>query len=294
MYKSRRVLLIAPAFDEEAKIGEVVRRTPRDIVDTVLVVDDCSTDHTAEVARAGAAEVISNDRRRGVGYAIRRGYAYARTHKFDIVVIIAGNNKDAPEEITRLLDPICDRNFDFVMGSRYLPGGVAGGDMPLYRKFATRLHPFLVRLVTGRHVTESTNGFRAMKVSVLDDPRFELDQVWLDHYQFEMYIFMKLIKLGYRMAEVPVSKIYPPRRIGNTKMIPIVDWWKMLAPIFIVGFGFGDGGPRHGNDRRPSMTARDRLFAAALWIWIAAVLAAYLFALRPFVAPLLAILGLNQ
>jgi len=62
-----------------------------------------------------------------------------------------------------------------------------------------------------------------------------------------MYIFMKLIKIGRRMTEVPVTKIYPPREIGNTKMVPIVDWWKMLAPIFIVGFGFGDGGKRHDN-----------------------------------------------
>lgn len=247
MYKSRRVLLVAPAFNEDSKIGEVVRRTPRDIVDTVLVVDDCSTDDTARIARRFGAEVISNDRRRGVGYTIRRGYKYARENRFDIVVIIAGNNKDSPEEITRLLDPICDEDYDFVMGSRYLPGGVAGGDMPLYRKFATRLHPFLVRLVTGRPVTESTNGYRAMRVSVLDDKRLDLDQVWLDHYQLEMYIFMKLIKIGRRMTEVPVTKIYPPRKIGNTKMVPIVDWWKMLVPIFIVGFGFGDGGKRHDN-----------------------------------------------
>jgi dolichol-phosphate mannosyltransferase len=241
MYKSRRVLLIAPTYNEDAKIGEVVRRTPRDIVDTVLVVDDCSTDRTAAIARSHGAEVLINNRRCGVGYTIRRGYKYARANRFDIVVIIAGNNKDAPKEITRLLDPICDAGFDFVMGSRYLPGG----DMPLYRKFATRLHPFLVNMITGRHVTESTNGYRAMKVSVLEDQRLDLDQIWLDHYQLEMYIFMKLIKLGYRMSEVPVSKIYPPRQIGNTKMVPIVDWWKMLAPIFIVGFGFGDGGRRH-------------------------------------------------
>jgi hypothetical protein len=56
---------------------------------------------------------------------------------------------------------------------------------------------------------------------------------------------MKLIKIGRRMTEVPVSKIYPLREIGNTKMVPIIDWWKMLAPIFIVGLGFGDGGKRH-------------------------------------------------
>ena len=116
MYKSRSVLLIAPAFNEEAKIGEVVRRTPREIVDTVLVVDDGSTDGTAAAARRHGAEVISLDRVYGVGYAIRRGFDEARRRGFDIVVVIAGNNKDAPEEIRRLLDPICDEDYDFVIG----------------------------------------------------------------------------------------------------------------------------------------------------------------------------------
>jgi len=254
VYKSRKILLIAPAFNEEAKIGEVVRRTPRDIVDSVLVVDDGSTDGTATAARGHGAEVVSLDRVYGVGYAIRRGFEEAR-RGFDIVVVIAGNNKDAPEEITRLLDPICDEDCDFVIGSRYLAGGRYGGDMPLYRKLATRLHPFLVGLLCGKRVTESSNGYRAMKVAVLDDPRVDLQQRRLDGYQLEVYLLMKLLKLGYRTAEVPVSKIYPAKAVGNTKMRPLVDWWHMLAPVFVVGLGierlvYGRrGGDRSWNPR---------------------------------------------
>src|SRR5262249_6395655 len=97
--------------------------------------------------------------------------------------------------------------------------------------------PLLVGLFCGKRVSESTNGYRAMRVSVLDDPRIDLDQAWLDGYELEVYLLMKLIKLGYRTAEVPVSKVYPPRAIGNTKMRPLIDWWNMLRPIFIVGFG---------------------------------------------------------
>ena len=237
MYKSNTVMLIAPAFNEEGKIGEVVRRAPRDIVDTVLVVDDGSTDRTGAVARRAGAEVVSLGRVCGVGCAIRRGFEEARRRRIDIAVVIAGNNKDAPEEITRLLDPICDAACDFVIGSRYLAGGRYGGDMPAYRKTATRLHPLLMSLFCGKRVTESTNGYRAMRVQVLDDPRIDLDQGWLDGYQLEVYLMMKLLKLGYRTAEVPVSKIYPPKAAGNTKMRPILDWWHMLAPIFVVGLG---------------------------------------------------------
>lgn len=237
MYKGCRIILIAPAYNEETKIGEVVRRVPREIVDSMLVVDDGSTDRTAEVARDAGARVESLGAVLGVGAAIRRGYEIARAEEFDIAVVIAGNNKDAPEELPRLLDPICDEDCDFVMGSRYLPGGVAGGDMPLYRRFATRLHPSLVGLFCRKRITESTNGFRAMKVSVLDDPRIDLDQRWLDHYELEVYLLMKVLKLGYRTREVPVSKIYPPRSLGQTKMRPVLDWWKMLRPVFYLGLG---------------------------------------------------------
>jgi len=237
MYKSRKILLIAPAFNEGGKIGEVVRRTPRDIVDVMLVIDDGSTDGTPDAARQHGAEVISLDRVYGVGYAIRRGFDEARRRDFDIVVVIAGNNKDAPEEITRLLDPICDEDYDFVVGSRFLASGRYGGDMPLYRKLATRFHPLLVSLFCGKRVTESSNGYRAMKVSVLDDARIDLGQDWLDGYRLEVYLMMKLLKLGYRTTEVPVSKIYPSKAVGNTKMRPIVDWWNMLTPIFVIGLG---------------------------------------------------------
>jgi dolichol-phosphate mannosyltransferase len=238
MYKSRKVILIVPAFNEEAKIGEVVRRTPRNIVDKIMVIDDGSTDRTPAVATELGAEVISLGQARGVGYAIRCGLAEARHRGMDIAVIIAGNNKDAPEEVTRLLDPICEEDYDFVVGSRYLGGGGYGGDMPLYRKLATRIHPALVSLLCRKPVTESTNGYRALKVSLLSDSRIDLDRSWLDGYQLEVYLLIRVLQLGYRSIEVPVTKIYPPRLVGNTKMRPIVDWWHMLSPILIVGMGF--------------------------------------------------------
>ncbi len=210
-------------------------RTPREVVDRVLVVDDGSTDDTVARAAQAGADTLSLGAVLGVGHAIRRGFQVALDDGFDIVVVIAGNNKDNPAEIPRLLDPICDQGMDFVMGSRFLTGGAYGGDMPLYRKIATRLHPLLVSLFCGRRITESTNGFRAMRVDLLRDPRLRLDQPWLDHYELEVYLLMKLLRMGYRTTEVPVSKIYPARALGNTKMRPGIDWWRMLRPVFLIG-----------------------------------------------------------
>jgi dolichol-phosphate mannosyltransferase len=237
MYRGLSVLAMAPVLDEEAKIGEVVRRTPRDIVDEMLVIDDGCTDRSPEVARSLGATILPMGATVGVGAALRAGYRYALEKGYDVAVVMAGNNKDAPEEIPLLLDPIAEGRADFVQGSRWLKRGANFGEMPLYRRIATRVHPLLFSLAARRRVTESTNGFRAVRRQVLTDPRLNLDQRWLDEYELEPYLYLRAIQLGYRTAEVPVPQVYPPKRIGQTQMKPLTGWWSILRPIVYLGLG---------------------------------------------------------
>jgi dolichol-phosphate mannosyltransferase len=228
---------MAPVLNEEAKIGEVVRRTPRPLVDEMLVIDDGSTDGSARVAEELGATVLSMGSVVGVGAALRAGFAFAQRGEFDVAVVMAGNNKDSPEEISSLLDPIIDAGADFVQGSRFLKRQANFGPMPFYRKVATRVHPLLFSLVARRWVTESTNGFRAVHRRVLDDPEIDLDQAWLDEYELEPYLYLRAIRRGYEIAEVPVTKVYPPKALGQSKMKPISGWWSILRPLVLVGLG---------------------------------------------------------
>jgi dolichol-phosphate mannosyltransferase len=232
-----RVLAVPVAFNEERKIGSVIDRFNRSDVDTIVVFDDGSTDGTPAAVHTRGIKTLRSDQTKGVGNAIRTIIRHAREANYDVVVILAGNDKDRPHEIPRLLEPIFKAGHDFVQGSRYMPGGDFG-NMPIYRRVATQfIHPLLFSLIVGRRITDSTNGFRAMRVSIFDDPRINLDQDWLDKYELEPYIFYKAIKLGYKVTEVPCTKIYPPHALGYTKMKPITGWWSILRPLIFLGLG---------------------------------------------------------
>ncbi|MFH1449612.1 MAG: glycosyltransferase family 2 protein [bacterium] len=235
MHSKRKVIAIPPAFNEESRIGQVVKKISKDVVDVICVVDDGSTDRTAAVAKeAGADIVISHKQRRGLGSAIRTGIDYAISNHFEIIVILAGNDKDNPAEIPLLLDPIVKEDYDYVQGSRYLEGG-RYGQMPLHRVIGTRLYPILLNIATlGKSkASDATNGFRAYKTSLFQDKRLNIWQDWLDGTELEFYLHYQVVKYGYKIKEVPVSKLYlqVKKYKEYTKVKPIVDWWKILKPL---------------------------------------------------------------
>jgi dolichol-phosphate mannosyltransferase len=231
-----KVLVCTFAFNEGEKIATTVQRILAAGQKEVLVLDDGSTDGSIEPLRLLGVQILSSGSNLGIGAMMKKSFQYAIDHGYGVIVIMAGNNKDDPTEIPRLLEPLQSGQADFVQGSRYLSGGAHRG-MPLYRRFATRLHPLLFSIASRKWVTESTNGFRAFKVSLLTDPRINWGQDWLDKYELEPYLLFKTIRLGYKHTEVPVTKVYPPKKLGYTKMKPLTGWWSILRPVVYLGLG---------------------------------------------------------
>jgi dolichol-phosphate mannosyltransferase len=242
-----RILIGTAAWNE----GEKIERQTGRILDFIksragqeqteyiyLLIDDGSVDGVPQkLAAIPGVNLIRHEQNQGAGVSVREIYRFAREKKCEIAVTIAGNGKDDPQEIPRLTAPILTQGFDFVQGSRYL-APAPFGSMPAYRFFATKyLHPLLFSFFAGKKFTDTTNGFRAVKTSVLDDKRIGLDQPWLDRYELEPYVFFQAAKLGYRVCEAPVSKVYPGAATGYTKMVPIKDWWSILRPLFLLGLG---------------------------------------------------------
>ncbi len=211
-----RVCCVLPAWREETRVGAVVQAVPREVVDTVVVVDDGSSDDTAGAAERAGAVVVRHPVNRGVGAAIRSGIDWARDHGFDLVVIGSGGGKTPPEQIPSLLAPLLAGDADLVQGSRYLPGGRTER-MPLGRVLGTRGYTELFALFSGHRITDASSGFRAFRLSILDDRRIDLWQDWLDRYELEPYLLFQALQCGFRVLEVPVTIAYPNDKLRYTK-----------------------------------------------------------------------------
>jgi len=233
-----KTVCILPAYNEVGKIGRVVEKVhATGEVDQVVVVDDCSTDSTFDEATAAGAHVIRHEVNQGVGAGIRDGLFYGRDQGSDIGVIMAGDDQHEPKELPAVLGPLRRGEADFVQGSRRLKGGGTVNG-PLFREVTTRLYSAVFSILALRKITDGTNGFRALRLSLLDDPEINLDQPWLNTYELEPYLLWKVIRSkDYRVIEVPITIYYHDEAKQYTKMKPFRDWWRLARPLIYLRLG---------------------------------------------------------
>jgi len=217
-----------------------------DLVDEVVVVDDGSRDGSQDEVRASPMPVtlLEHGSRRFLGEVIRTFYRHALARGFEVVAVMASNGKDDPRNLRQLLRPIFAGEADYVQGSRYAAGG-ASERLPWHRALAIRVFTRAVSLLSG-----ASSGFRAYRSEILRDPRIDWEAPWLGvSYQVEIYLLLATIRLGYRVAEVPVTKLYPKDGKPTSKATA-GDWWNMAKPLVWSALHLDRSGRRAGEPPR--------------------------------------------
>jgi dolichol-phosphate mannosyltransferase len=238
---AEKVIAFMPVFNQEDQIGRVLEQLEpvleAGIVDEVLAVDDGSTDRTpALLAACDYCTVITHPERQGIGNAIRSAYRYALDNEYDVFLIMAGNGKDDPAQIERVVTPVLEGKADYVQGSRFAKGGHSSG-LPAHRNLAIKVFTLTFSAFVGKRYTDCTNGFRAYRTSLLRDERIDWAQTWLTSYEVEYYVHYKASRL-YRTMEVPVSKVYGQKSSdGSYSKMGARDWFLALKPLFYLRFG---------------------------------------------------------
>jgi glycosyltransferase involved in cell wall biosynthesis len=201
------VSVVIPALNEEEPIGDVVRAIPRAVVDEVLVVDNGSTDATAERARTAGARVVSEPRR-GYGRACQAGIA-AVAADCEIIAFLDGDGSDCPELLPLLIEPILAGKQDFVIGSR-IRGRREPGSMNPAQLIAGRLAGLLLRHLYGVRYSDMCP-FRAIRRDALQ--RLGMAE---ETYGWNLEMQMRAAKANLRILELPVD--HRNRRGGRSKV----------------------------------------------------------------------------
>jgi len=200
-----RVSVIIPTRNEARAIGHVLADLPAGLITEVLVVDNHSSDGTAEIAARMGARVV-REPRRGYGRACLTGLAH--TSAPDVVVFLDGDYSDRPVELPRLLAPISEGRADITLGSR-LTGPRMPGALPWHAAFGNRLAAGLISLLFGQRITD-LGPFRAARADVLRVLTLEETT-----YGWAVEMILKGALRGFRIVEVPVSY---HSRIGKSKI----------------------------------------------------------------------------
>jgi glycosyltransferase involved in cell wall biosynthesis len=194
-----RVIAIIPAFNEELTIAMVVHLTAK-YVSQVLVVDDGSSDRTAEIASLAGSEVIRHETNKGKATALKTGLQKAKELGYPFVVMLDADGQHNPDEIPAVIYPVFCNSADMVIGSRYLNSTTI---TPVYRRIGQKTIDFATNFGNTVKISDTQSGFRALNIS-----RFDFDSFRSTGYNLESDMILFFKERNLRMMEVPITVRY--------------------------------------------------------------------------------------
>ncbi|MFP3899176.1 MAG: glycosyltransferase family 2 protein, partial [Dehalococcoidia bacterium] len=225
------VLAGIAAYNEAKYMADIVRQALQ-YVDQVIVVDDGSTDNTAEVARQAGATVVRHTRNRGKGAAVKTILAEARRRHPEVLVLLDADTQHDPNEIPVLVRPIRE-GFDLVIGSRE----AQDEKTPPYRRVGRWVLLHTARLASGIRITDSESGFRALSPRAINQLELKADGFAIESEMISCAAHKKL-----RITEVPITNVYTtdgstlhPVRHGVDVMSRMVVIISQRRPLFLFG-----------------------------------------------------------
>ena len=238
--KAQKYCLLIPLFNEGERFYEQVKKMQKngifDKVD-VIICDAGSTDGSTNYDYLNNAGFVAILIRKGTGrYStdLRMGYYWAIKQGYCGFITVDGNDKDDKNATQGFIDKL-DDGFDYIQGSRYVPGGKAIRT-PWIRHWALKLiNEPVMSICARRHLTDTTNGFRAYSLRFLQDENVQLFRNIFWGYELIYYLPVKACRLGFRVIEIPVTRVYPengdvPTKVGGIKgnMYQLSILWKII------------------------------------------------------------------
>ncbi|MBK7094071.1 MAG: glycosyltransferase family 2 protein [Saprospiraceae bacterium] len=206
MYKTKKVVVVLPAYNASKTIEKTFAEIPFPLVDEVILCDDASRDNTVDIARnLGIKHIIVHETNKGYGANQKSLYTKALEINADIVIMLHPDYQYTPKLIPSMCNIIGEDLYPVVLGSRILGNGALRGGMPLYKYISNRFLTMTQNVLQGSKLSEFHTGYRAFSREVLESISFEKNS---DDFVFDNEMLSQIIYKGFHIAEVTTPTKY--------------------------------------------------------------------------------------
>ena len=234
MYLNKTIAVAVPAYNEEKLIARTLKEIP-DLVDKMIIVDDASSDDTAEIIKELAKndqriQLIQHEENQGVGGAIVTGYKKARDLEIDATVVMAGDAQMDPNDLVRIIEPVVNGSADYTKGNRLFYGD-SWNMIPHYRYLGNSFLSLMTKISSGYwHIADSQSGYTAISLIALQ--RIDLDKIYR-RYGMPNDLLIKLNQYDFRVRDVHVRPLY---NVGEKSGIKLIHVIPKISWILFKGF----------------------------------------------------------
>ncbi len=212
--------IVIPAYNVARHLGTLIMQLREAVpVDRMIVVNDGSSDDTGKVAEESGVRVVTFEKNRGKGLALRTGFQYARSMEARWIMTIDGDLQHDPRHIPEFIQMASRGSFDLIIGARRR----GESDMPWDRRFSNWSTSLLLRLITGRRIEDAQCGFRLFRAALLDGVSLRCRR-----YDFETEYLLSMIRKGARIGWVPISTLY---KGGSSSIRRLPDTMRFLRVV---------------------------------------------------------------
>ena len=208
MLNGKKIVVVLPAYNAEKTLELTYSEIPKDIVDEVVLVDDCSSDMTFDLAnRIGIHHVIRHEKNKGYGGNQKTCYNTALSLNADIVIMLHPDYQYTPKLIHSMAYIIANDVYPVVLGSRILGRGALRGGMPMYKYISNRFLTLAQNTLIGQKLSEYHTGYRSFSADVLRKINYEANS---DDFVFDNQMLSQIFYAGFEIAEITCPTKYFP------------------------------------------------------------------------------------
>ena len=216
-----KICLLLPAYNESKTIGGIIQESS-EFISEIVVIDDGSSDETGEIAIASGAVCLSNITNCGKGSALRKGFAYALAHGYELIFTMDSDRQHDPADIPCFLEHFHNTRPDILIGARTKPDSRVL--MPFHRRVNNRLISYVGSKLCGQQVPDFQSGYRLIRADVLRQVHLETER-----YETESELLIKAGRLGFRIESLPIQTRYGDE-VSHIK--PLREIWLFTKLLF--------------------------------------------------------------